>query len=77
MAALLINPAYKAVPMRLWNKDGGPGSTDWTRAAASAYSLEPSLFHMEEIVDDYAALRNPRGSTHSPAEPFDVGALTL
>ncbi len=37
MVALLINLAHKAVAMRLWNKDGGPGFTDWTRAAASAY----------------------------------------
>lgn len=76
MAALLINLAHKAVPMRLWNKDGAPGSTDGTRAATSVYSLKPRLSHVEEFVDDRAALRNPRGSTRSPAEPFDAGALT-
>ena len=40
-------------------------------------SLEPCLSHVEEIVDDCAALRNLRGSAPSLAEPFDVSALTL
>lgn len=39
--------------------------------------IEPRLTPVEEFADDRTALRNPRGFTNSPSEPFDVGALTL